>query len=209
MTLLLMLAALRRLPQFDAALRRGIWKPDPELQDFLGELGGLTVGLVGYGAVARTLAPILLALGCRVVYAGRHAKPDAIGEYRELPALLAEADVISLHLPLTPETDRLLDAAAFERIKFGAVLVNTARGGLVDQAALLAALDSGRIGAAGLDVYAVEPPDRESALFRRDNVVVTPQIAWLTTGTIARSLVIAAENCARLKSGMPLLHRVQ
>lgn len=209
MTLLLMLAALRRLPRFDAELRAGAWAADPSVQDFLGELGGRTVGLIGYGTVPKILAPILAALGCRVLYTTRSPKPDAIGEFRMLNSLLAEADVVSLHVPLTPETECMIDAAAIGRMKQGAVLVNTARGGLVDQEALTAALQSGRLAAAGLDVFVHEPPDYAEGLFRLPNVAVTPHVAWLTRETFERSFSIAAENCHRLAAGRPLLHRVQ
>ncbi len=207
MTLALMLAVLRRLPRFDAAMRRGAWS-DPALQDGIGELGNRTVGLVGYGAIPRLLAPVLAALGCRVLYTSRSPQSDAVGEYRPLDALLAEADVVSLHLPLVPETERLIDAAALARMRAGAVLINTARGGLVDQPALTAALASGRLAGAGLDVFVHEPHDASEPLFRLPNVVLTPHIAWLTTGTFDRSFALAAENCRRLAAGEPLLHRV-
>jgi phosphoglycerate dehydrogenase-like enzyme len=207
LTLALMLATLRRLPRFDAALRGGKWS-DPEMQDGIGELGGRTVGLVGYGAIPRLLAPVLIALGCRLLYTTRQPLSDTLGEWRPLDALLAEADVVSLHLPLTAETEALIDAAALARMKPGAVLINTARGGLVEQAALAAALRSGRLAAAGLDVFAHEPPDPTDALFSLPNVVVTPHIAWLTTGTFDRSFTLAAENCRRLAAGEALLHRV-
>jgi phosphoglycerate dehydrogenase-like enzyme len=209
MALLLMLATLRRLPQFDAALRAGIWSADPAAQDRLGELGGRTVGLVGYGAVPRVLAPILAAMGCRVLYTDQTPVRDAVGEYRSLSALLAEADIVSLHVPLTADTERMIDAAALARMKPGAVLINTARGGLVDQRALAEALEGGRLGAAGLDVFDHEPVDPTEKLLRLPNVVVTPHVAWLTSGTFDRSLSIAAENCRRLADGRELLHRVQ
>jgi phosphoglycerate dehydrogenase-like enzyme len=209
MALLLMLATLRRLPQFDAALRAGTWSADPAVQDRLSELGGRTVGLVGYGAVPRVLAPMLAALGCRVLYTDQTKMPDAVGEYRSLSTLLAEADILSLHVPLTSDTERMIDAAALARMKPGAVLINTARGGLVDQIALAEALAAGRLGAAGLDVFDHEPVDPTEKLLRLPNVVVTPHVAWLTTGTFDRSLSIAAENCRRLADGRELLHRVQ
>ena len=210
MTLLLMLAALRRLALLDRATRAGDgWRLDPGLQDSFHELGGRTVGLVGYGAVPRALAPVLGAMGCRVLYTARAEKPDALGEWRALPDLLAESDVVSLHVPLTPATERMIDAAALARMKPGAVLVNTARGGLVDQHALVAALTAGRLAAAGLDVFAAEPAGRENPLFALENVVVAPHVGWLTTGTFDRSFALAVENVRRLREGQPLLHRVQ
>jgi len=209
LTLALMLAALRRLPLFHTAMREGRgFVLDPASQDGLGELGGRTVGLVGYGAVPRVLAPILRAMGCRVIYTARNPRGDAAGEFRPLHALLAEADVISLHVPLTAETERMIDAAAFARMRSGAVLVNTARGGLVDQAALVAALRGGRLAAAGLDVFDDEPPAAQEPLLSLPNVVLTPHIGWLTTGTFDRSLALAEENCRRLQAGEELLHRV-
>ena len=122
--------------------------------------------------------------------------------------MLDQSDIVSLHLPLTAETDRLIDRAALTRMKKGAVLINTARGGLVDQRALTDALRSGHLGGAGLDVFADEPVRRDEALLALDNVVATPHIAWLTTGTFDRSFRLAAENCRRVAAGTPLLHRV-
>jgi phosphoglycerate dehydrogenase-like enzyme len=207
MALLLMLACLRRLPQFDAGLRAGRWGAAPEVQDRLGELGGRTVGLVGFGAVPQVLAPVLAALGCRVVYTAR-ARKDVPYEFRDLNELLAEADVVSLHVPQTAETAGMIDAAALGRMKPGAVLVNTARGGLVDEAALVAALRSGRLGAAGLDVFAQEPTPADNPLLSLENVVLAPHVAWVTGGTFARSFDRAAENVRRLEAGQDLLHRV-
>ena len=209
LALLLMLGALRRVARLDAAVRAGRgWSLDPAEQDGFGELGGRTVGLVGYGAVPSALAPALAALGCRIVYASRTPKPDAAGAWRPLEALLAESDVVSLHVPQTPETTRLIDAAALARMKPGAVLVNTARGGLVDQAALAEALRGGRLAAAGLDVFETEPLDAADPLLALPNVVLTPHVGWLTSGTFDRSLAVAAENCRRLAAGEELLHRV-
>ena len=207
MTLLLMLAVLRRLPRFDAELRAGQWVCAPADQDGLAELGGRTVGLVGYGAIPQRLAPVLRALGCRVVFTSQTRRDDP--DWCTLPNLLAQADIVSLHIPQTEATTGLLDAAAFGQMKPGAVLINTARGGLVDEAALLAALRSGRLAGAGLDVFAVEPATAGHPLLALPNVVVAPHVAWLTAGTFDRSLTIAAENCARLAAGQDLLHRVQ
>ena len=207
MALLLMLAVLRRLPHFDAELRAGIWTCAPRDQDGLGELGGRTVGLVGYGAIPQRLAPVLRALGCRVLFTSATRREDA--DWRDLQDLLAQCDIISLHVPQTEATTGLLNAEAFARMKPGAVLINTARGGLVDEAALLAALRSGHLAGAGLDVFAVEPAAADNPLLALPNVVMAPHVAWLTAGTFDRSLTIAAENCARLAAGRDLLHRVQ
>ena len=209
MTLMLMLAALRRAALFDRATREGRgWGLPPETFDCVGELAGRTVGLVGFGAVGQRLAPVIRALGARVLYTATSRKAGTAAEWRELPALLAEADVVSLHLPLNAATTRLLDADAIARMKAGAVLVNTARGGLVDEAALTAALAEGRLAAAGLDVFAEEPVDPANPLLSLDNVVAAPHVAWLTPETFARSLTVAVENCRRLRDNEPLLHQV-
>jgi len=209
MTLLLMLACLRRLPMLDRATRedRG-WRLDSNLQDSYGELAGKTVGLVGFGAVARMLAPILKSMDARVIYTD--LKPDLAlpHAFRELPQLLREADIVSLHIPLTSTTGHLIDGQRLAMMRPGAILINTARGGLVEQAALVDALKSGHLGAAGLDVFATEPVPSDDALLQLENVVVAPHLAWLTTGTLDRSLKVAVENCRRLQAGEPLLHRV-
>jgi phosphoglycerate dehydrogenase-like enzyme len=210
MTLLLMLAALRRLPAVDRATREGRgWVTGPALQDHYGELGGKTVGLVGYGAVPAILTPILQAMGARVTYTARKRRPDAAAEWRELPALLAEADIVSMHIPDMPETHGIIDKAALARMKPGAIFVNTARGGLVDEAALTAALQSGHLRAAGLDVFAEEPVRAAgNPLLVLDNVALAPHLAWLTIETFDRSLEVAVENCRRLAGGETLLHQV-
>jgi phosphoglycerate dehydrogenase-like enzyme len=151
---------------------------------------------------------VLAALGCQVIYTARRQVTDAVGRWRPLDALLAEADVVSLHLPLTEETANLIDATALATMKPGAILINTARGGLVDAPALEAALRTGRLAGAGLDVFVHEPFDAADPLLRLPNVVLTPHIAWLTTGTFDRSFSLAAENCRRLAAGEALLHRV-
>lgn len=208
-TLMLMLTTLRRTRTFDAATRSGDgWRLDPGLFDHIGEIGGRTVGLVGYGAVPSILAPVLKALGARVVYTATGPKGDAVAIWRSLPELLAESDIVSLHVPLGTATEHLIDAAALARMKRGAVLINTARGGLVDQSALVDALQSGRLGGAGLDVFDEEPVPANQPLLELDNVVLQPHVAWLTQETLGRSLAVAMENCRRLRDGEELLHRV-
>ncbi|MFM8355599.1 MAG: NAD(P)-dependent oxidoreductase [Gammaproteobacteria bacterium] len=207
--LALMLAVLRQLPRFDQDVRSGTgWSWDPDRQGHLGEIGGRTVGLIGYGAVPRLLAPVLLALGARVLYTSRAPKGDVVAEWGSLPAVLAAADIVSLHLPLTPTTTRVLDRAAFACMRPGSILINTARGGLVDESALLDALASGHLAGAGLDVFSDEPLPRPHGLTALPNVVLAPHVAWLTGETLARSLAVAADNCRRLIAGEPLRFRV-
>ena len=209
MTLLLMLAVLRRHARLDAATRRGEgWTLGPELFESYGEIHGRTVGLVGFGAVPRILAPILGAMGARLLYHTPNRKDDAGAEWCDLAALLEQSDIVSLHLPLTPDSERMIDAAALRRMKPGAILINTARGGLIDETALIAALKSGRLAGAGLDVYDEEPLGPASPLLGLDTVVLVPHLAWLTPETIERSIVVAVENCRRLATSEPLLHRV-
>jgi phosphoglycerate dehydrogenase-like enzyme len=199
MTLLLMLACLRRLPQLDHSVRNGEWQAAWRLQDAFGELGGRTVGLVGYGGVPRVLHPILEALGAKVLFWSRSQRNTDLDE------LLARADVVSLHLPLTAETKHCIDV---RKMKPGSILVNTARGGLVDEKTLLAALESGHLAAAGLDVFAKEPVPSGLPLLRLKNVVASPHLAWLTRETLERSVTAALLNVDRLRAGLPPENRV-
>ena len=197
MTLLLMLACLRRLPGLSAAVHAGRWLDAWKLQDDFGELGGRTVGLLGYGAVPRILAPMLEAMGAKVQYWSRSA-----GDFA---TVLGASDIVSLHLPLTKETEKLVDP---RRMKRGSILINTARGGLVDEPALVEALKSGHLAAAGLDVFSAEPLPAGHPLLALPNVVCSPHLAWLTQETLERSIGAAMENVRRLAAGEPLLHRV-
>ena len=199
MALLLMLACLRRLPQLSEAVHTGRWLEAWKLQDHFGELGGRTVGLLGYGEVPRILHPILEALGARVLYWSR-SKSNA-----DFATLVRTSDILSLHLPLTPQTEKLVDPRQMKR---GAILVNTARGGLVDEPGLLEALRGGHLAAAGLDVFREEPLPADHPVRALPNVVCAPHLAWLTQETLERSIAAAMENVRRLAAGAALLNRV-
>ncbi len=207
----LMLACLRRVVTIDGETRAGRgWSLDLDLIDRFGEIGGRTVGLVGFGAIGQRLARVLRALDADVLYTATGPKPtDGHGaQFRSRAELLAEADIVSLHVPLLPETERMIDAAALATMKDGAILVNTARGGLIDEAALIDALERGKLRAAGLDVFTVEPVEPTNPLLALPNVVVSPHLAWLTPETLDRSMGVALENCRRVRDGEPLLHEV-
>jgi phosphoglycerate dehydrogenase-like enzyme len=209
LALLLMLATLRRLTQLDTETRAGNgWRLDPEILDSLGELGGRTVGLVGFGAVGSCLAPMLQGIGARVLYTDIAEASAGSAVCVSLTELLSLADVVSLHVPLTKDTTGMMNDERFGSMKRGAILVNTARGRLVDYDALYRALASGALRGAGLDVFDAEPADPSHPIFHMPTVVVTPHVAWLTTETLRRSLGVFGENCKRLQEGTPLLNQV-
>lgn len=206
-TVLLMLAAMRRLLELDAATRAGRgWPSDPTLGETVRDIGGCTVGLVGYGNIARRVEQIVAAMGARVLHTS--TRDDGTPGWRSLRDLLADSDIVSLHLPLTPETEGLIDRAAIAAMKPHALLINTSRGAVIDEPALVEALRSGRLAAAGLDVFACEPVETDNPLLRMDNVVVTPHVVWYTQDTMRRYLAEAIDNCRRLRDGQDLVNVV-
>jgi len=207
-TLALMLALARRIPQADASMRRGEWRK----ADFEGaELSGKVLGLIGVGRIGAALGERALAFGMHVIGHDPLVSAETIRGHGVEPVgfheLLSRADYISLHVPLTEATRGLIGAEALAKVKVGACLVCTARGGVVDEAALLAALDDGRLAGAALDVFAEEPPGA-TALIAHPRVVSTPHIAAQTAEAQARaSIDIAGEVLAALR-GEPLRWRV-
>ena len=203
-TVLLMLAAMRRLVELDSATRAGEgWPTDPTLGETVRDIGDCTVGLVGYGNIARRVERIVTAMGAEVLHTS--TADDGTPSWRPLAELLAASDIVSLHLPLTSASEQLIDQSALTLMKPGAVLVNTSRGGVVDETALVDALRSGRLAAAGLDVFAVEPVVATNPLLALDNVVVTPHVVWYTRDTMRRYLDHAVDNCRRLRDGRDLI----
>lgn len=186
-------------------VREGRWAA---CQDFcywdgeLVELAGLTLGIVGYGRIGQAVATIARAFGMRVLFA-RRAAAGSDPECVDVDRLFRESDVVSLHCPLTPETKHLVDARRIELMKPTAFLVNTARGPLVDEAALAAALAAGRIAGAGLDVLSVEPPPATNPLLTAPRCVITPHIAWATRNARRRLIDVTAGNVAAFLAGTP------
>ncbi len=206
-TVLLMLAVLRRLAELDRATREGRgWPSDPSLGETVRDIGGCTVGLIGYGNVAKRVERIVRAMDAEVLHTS--TRDDGHPGWRALPDLLATSDIVSLHLPLTDATARMIDRAALKRMKPAAVLVNTSRGAIVDEAALVDALRSGGLAGAGLDVFATEPVEPDNPLLSLDNVVLTPHVTWYTVDTMRRYLERAVENCRRLWDGRELANVV-
>lgn len=202
----MMLMLLKRVPQADRSLRRGF---DGPRTAFRGEeLAGRTVGIIGIGHIGRRVAELCrFGFGCRAlaydpylsqaIVATRHA------EKARLEDLLAHADIVTLHCPLTPETRGMIDAAALKLMKPGAVLISTARGSIVDEAALAAALCSGHLGGVGLDVWEREPPPADHPLLQFDNVIVSPHTAGVTREARERMAEMAAQQLIHLFDGGP------
>lgn len=206
-TVLLMLAAMRRLVELDSQTRAGRgWPTDPSLGETVRDIGACTVGLVGYGNIARRVGKIVAAMGARVIHTS--TADDGTPGWRTLPELLTASDIVSLHLPLTPETEGMIARDALASMRPKALLINTSRGQIVDENALVDALREGRLAAAGLDVFAVEPVAPDNPLLGLDNVVVTPHVVWYTKETMYRYLSMAVDNCRRLRDGHDLVNVV-
>ena len=186
-----------------SAVRQGRWSGCPDFcfwEEPLQELAGLSFGVVGHGRIGDAVARIARAFGMEVLSHRRHPQPGDV----DLNTLLAQSDVVSLHCPLTPHTHGLLNADRLARLRPGALLLNTARGALVEEAALVAALESGRLGGAGLDVLCLEPPGADHPLLRAPRCVITPHVAWASLAARRRLIEATAANVAALLAGAPI-----
>ena len=209
----LMLAAARRLLEAADYVRNGdwtFWSPTTLLGV---DVYGATLGIVGLGATGQEMARRAAGFDMRVLYWSRREKPEIArrlgATYRPLPDLLATADFVSLHVALTPETHHLIDAAALARMPPHAILINTARGDVVDEAALIAALRSGQIAAAGLDVTAVEPVPLNNPLLLLPNAIVLPHIGSASRATRTKMADMAVANLLAGLHDQPLPHAVR
>lgn len=217
--LMMILAVSRRLPQLLELQRERTWQPLEAT-----ELRDVTVGVIGLGSIGRAVAELAHAFGCRVVATRRRptaGAPDAAAETvgpggvldavwgpEMLPTLLAESDFVVLALPLTPETEGLIDATALAHAKPGAWLINVARGRLVDDHALLRALGDGTLGGAVLDAFREEPLPPSSPYYDLANVIVTPHTSWSSARVLDRSVELFCDNIGRFARGEPLLNVV-
>ncbi len=188
-----------------AATAAGAWPRSPDFSFTaapLRELEGRTLGVVGLGAIGRRVAAIAEAFGMQVLVHSRSAQADA--RWRSLDALLGQADIVSLHCPLTEQTRGLMNAERLARMKPSALLVNTARGPLIDEAALAAALRAGRLGGAALDVLSVEPPPADHPLLGAPRCLITPHLAWATVEARQRLLSTVTHNLRAYLEGVPV-----
>ena len=189
----LMLQALNRVGDYNQIVSRGDWKISRTFSMFpfpLYELSGKTLGIVGYGAIGRRVAEIAKAFRMRVLVHNRSCVKDETVSQVPFDTLLRESDVVSLHCPLNSDSQNLMNAEAFAKMKKGAVLINTSRGPVVDEAALRDALLSGKLLAAGIDVLCKEPMSADCPLFGIENCYITPHVAWAGLETRQRLLCV-------------------
>jgi D-3-phosphoglycerate dehydrogenase len=203
--LALVLGCARGLPRLGAAVREGVW--DYHRSGPLYRLRTRTLGIIGLGRIGRRVADKARPFGLGLLATDPYVPHAVFAEHgvepRPLEALLGESDFVSLHVPLTPETRGLMNARTFALMKRGACLVNCARGAVVDIPALRAALDEGRVAAAGIDVLPAEPPPPDEPLLRDPRVLVTPHSAWYTEDSMTDLKQLLAEDVARVLAGEP------
>ena len=203
----LLFAAARRIVEAEREVRSGGWTQAWDPSGLLGsDLHGATLGVIGLGAIGRAVATRAGALGMRILGWSRSRRDVPGVEAVELDALLERSDFLSVHVALTPETRGLLGARALGRVRRGAILVNTARGEIVDETALADALRSGRLGGAALDVFAREPLPAGSPLLGVPNLILTPHIGSASVATRARMAELAVDNLLAGLAGRPMPH---
>jgi len=203
LTIGLMLACRRRICVADSRIRQGEWL-EPNLYDIGRDLCGSHIGLVGFGAIGQLVARRLGGFDCTISYTNQKGEIDHPARYLPLDELVASADIISLHLPLTPENRNLFDRKRLAAMAQGAVIINTSRGGLIDEDALCDALRSGHLASAGLDVFSAEPLPDDATIRNAPNTVLTTHCGGGTADNLARLVTHWAENISRFASGAPL-----
>jgi D-3-phosphoglycerate dehydrogenase len=192
----LLLACARKISRFDRAIKAGTWEQN--IGPAMYRIRGKTLGVIGFGRIARSIVPKAKAFGLTIHVCSPRTDPELIQQHGaekvSFQELLTTSDFITIHAPLTPETQRMFSYAEFRAMKPTAYLINTARGGIVDTTALTTALRNAEIAGAGLDVLAIEPPEQNEELLTLDNAVVTPHAAFISEESIL-DLEIAAATC--------------
>jgi D-3-phosphoglycerate dehydrogenase len=202
-TMAMLLSLIRKIPYSNKLVQAGRWEMPAVVP--IRRIQGTVLGLIGLGHIPRLVAPKAQAFGLKVIAYDPYAKPDVFKnagvESVDLDTLLKTSDYISVHAPHTPQTRGMVNAEAFGKMKKGVYIVNTARGPLIDEPALIAALDSGQVGGAALDVVTVEPLAKDSPLLGRDNVIITPHTAFYSIESLEELQSKAASDVARVLSG--------
>ncbi|MBO5928771.1 MAG: D-2-hydroxyacid dehydrogenase [Clostridia bacterium] len=205
-TFALLLALSSRVVEYHTMVQKGDWISSDVFSPFghdMLELHGKTIGLVGYGSIGQAVAAIALALGMKVLCHTRTPKTAAGVRFVSFEELLSQSDVVSVHCPLTAQTEKLFNAEAFRRCKQGALFINTARGPIVDESALCEALVSGKLGGAAVDVLETEPMAADCPLRLAPRCIITPHVAWAPLETRTRLLRLVRENLQAYTEGHP------
>ena len=207
-TFALLLEVTNQVGHHNRSVHQGDWQTSKDFsywQTPLMELAGKTIGLIGYGAIAQAVATIAHAFQLKVIYFNHRPKPAQADWAKQvsLTELYQEADIISLHVPQFPETEKMIDRTALAQMKSSAILINTARGGLIDEAAVAEALQTGQIAALAADVVSKEPIATDNPLLQAPNCYLTPHIAWAPVETRRRLMGIAVANLSGFKAGTP------
>ena len=209
-TMALLLSLIRKIPLSNKLVQGGRWEMPAVVP--IRRIEGTVLGLVGLGHIPRLVAPKAQAFGIKVIAYDPFAKPEvfkSVGvESVDLDTLLKSSDYISVHAPLLPATRGMINTAAFAKMKKGVLIVNTARGPLIDEPALLAALDSGQVGGAGLDVVTTEPLAKDSALLGRDNVIITPHTGFYSIEALDELQSKCATDVASVLSGKKAVYPI-
>lgn len=205
-TFALLLEVTNQVGHHNCSVHQGDWQTSKDFsywQTPLMELAGKTIGLIGYGAIAQAVATIAHAFQLKVIYFNHRPKPAQADWAKQvsLAELYQEADIISLHVPQFPETEKMIDRTALAQMKSSAILINTARGGLIDEAAVAEALKTGQIAALAADVVSKEPIAADNPLLQAPNCYLTPHIAWAPVETRRRLMGIAVANLSGFKAG--------
>lgn len=204
----LLMSAARRLPQGRDAIERGEWGQWNPTWLLTSDVTGQTLGIVGPGRIAAAFARRSIGFEMTVLYTGHHEKPDFPGTFVPLDELLARSDFVSIHVPLTDETRGICDASFFARMQRHAIFINTSRGPVVDQPALIAALEDGTIAAAGLDVMTPEPLPPDDPLVRAPNITLSPHVGSATLATRTKMAHLAVEGLLAGLRREPVHHMV-
>lgn len=208
-TFALLLELCHRIGHHDKTVHDGKWASCPDFCYWdtpQMELAGKTIGIIGFGRIGQAVGRIARAMGMKVLAYSRSRRPEGeeIAEYVDLDTLLAHSDIVSLHCPLFPETENLINAATIAKMKDGAILLNTARGQVIDETAVADALNSGKLRGAAMDVVSEEPISPTNPLLTAPNCIITPHMAWAPMETRQRILDVTVENINGYLSGNPV-----
>lgn len=205
-TFALILDHFGKIKEYDRFVKDGGWKNSEVFSPFvytMSEVSGKTIGIVGYGAIGKKVAQIAKAFGMKVMAYNRSPKEDEDVEFVDFDTLVTTADVVTVHCPLNPSSEKIFDYETFSKFKKGSLFVNTARGGIMDEAGLARALNEDMIYAA-VDVLTTEPMDKDNPLCDAKNITITPHVAWAPVETRERLLDIVCDNIACFMEGRPV-----